>query len=102
MCNRYLRAAHYRHQCSVKTIKRGAVIALIAHIHRIALSPFNSSSHTLAADSRSDDHIRLLDRHAVTGQLLALEIKIEKITARRALREYAGGARHIFESQFDM
>src|SRR5579859_4695122 len=68
----------------------------------MSLPALNSCGHRLTAHGRHQDVISIVHSQSVSCELIAFEIEIQKISARRPLSKHTGGAGDILQRHLDL
>jgi hypothetical protein len=76
-------------------------VALVPHVHRVALPAFHRGRHVVAADGILHHGLGLLHAEAVAGQLLPVPVHIQKIAAGGPLSEHGPGPLDGRQKGFD-
>jgi hypothetical protein len=79
---------------SLRSMDGPAVVAQVAHVHRVALSAFHGGGHVLPADGVHHHHLRVVHAQAVAGKLVAAQVEVEEVAAGHTLGKDAARARH--------
>ena len=83
---RHLRAGRRIDQDPCQLLRIVPQLTQIAHIDRIALASLNGGGDILATDRGFDDPPDVHDLETIAGDFIAVDLKIEEVTAHDAFR----------------